>query len=213
MTKKNQRHVQNSEPTSPIPSWLATPPATPIVPPVLTSIQELPFEKLSWENFEKLCLRLAKLESNVEHCQLYGERGQKQEGIDIYARRKAVEKYVVYQCKRVKNFGPTKIKKAVTEFLKGSWVDKTEILILCTQERLSSTDRSDMLEVQATRLRVKSVTLLPWDSYSLSEKLKGQPKIVDDFFGREWVKAFCGEEEARKLGGRLDVGQVTEFRT
>ncbi|MFM6053760.1 MAG: hypothetical protein ACKPA7_19400, partial [Sphaerospermopsis kisseleviana] len=52
-----------------IPSWLETPPDTnKIDHPVETQQQELPFEKLTWENFERLCLRLARLEGNVEHC-------------------------------------------------------------------------------------------------------------------------------------------------
>lgn len=75
----------------PIPSWLETPPNSSIDPPVVSKKQELPFEELSWEDFEKLCLRLVRMESTVEYCQLYGVRGQDQEGIDIYARQKLQE--------------------------------------------------------------------------------------------------------------------------
>jgi hypothetical protein len=37
--------------------------------------------------------------------------------------------------------------------------------------------------------------------------------IVDDFFGREWVRVFCGEQIASAIGGRLDANQVVAFRT
>jgi hypothetical protein len=63
---------------------LETPAAGPVAPPVKTRHQELPFEKLTWEDFERLCLRLARRDGDVEHCQLYGVRGQSQEGIDLW---------------------------------------------------------------------------------------------------------------------------------
>jgi hypothetical protein len=71
-----------------IPIWLQLPPdAVPAdIGPVITRPQELPFDRLTWENFERLCFRLVQREADVEHCQIYGERGQDQQGIDIYAR-------------------------------------------------------------------------------------------------------------------------------
>jgi hypothetical protein len=62
---------------------------------VRTRLQELPFGDLAWENFERMCLRLVRLEAEVEHCQLYGTRGQDQEGIDLYARGALDEEYTV----------------------------------------------------------------------------------------------------------------------
>lgn len=195
-----------------IPSWLETPPLSQVNPPIETRLQELPFGELSWEDFERLCLRLARLEANVEHCQLYGESGQKQEGIDIYARHRFAEKYRVYQCKRVKDFGPAKINDAVSKFLVGEWINKTDTFVLCTKESLRSTERINELEAQKALLKGKGVTLLPWDCNELSIKLKDVPKLVDDFFGRAWVTVFCGQEGANKLGKRLDVKGVGEFR-
>ena len=195
-----------------IPSWLETPPLSQVTPPVETRLQDLPFGELSWKDFEKLCLRLARLEANIEDCRLYGEHGQKQEGIDLYARQKFAEKYHVYQCKRVKDFGPVKIKEAVSKFLEGEWINKTDTFVLCTKESLRSTERVNELEVQRTLLKAKGITLLHWDCNELSIKLKDLPKLVDDFFGRAWVTAFCGQEEANKLGKRLDAKGVGEFR-
>jgi len=171
-----------------IPSWLATPPLSPIAPPVETRHQDLPFEKLKWEDFEKLCLRIARLEADVEDCREYGVRGQEQGGIDLYARRRSAEKDTVYQCKRESSFGPTKIKKAVRKFLAGEWAQTSDTFVLCTTESLRSKPRTDEVERQRAALRGRGVALETWDSSELSLKLKGLPELVDDFFHREWKK-------------------------
>ena len=75
-----------------------------IDPPVETRHQVLPFDCLAWENFERLCLRLAIGRGEVVHSadfggnaaadgrgnardgRLYGVRGQDQQGIDLYVR-------------------------------------------------------------------------------------------------------------------------------
>lgn len=196
---------------SSIPSWLETPTKTLINPPVDTRIQELPFGELEWEDFERLCLRLVRIEREVEHCQLYGTRGQDQEGIDLYAKRVS-EKYFVYQCKRVKGFGPASIKAAVDKFLEGEWVSKTDTFVLCTSESMVPTERSNEIEVQRKILNKEGIRFVSWDKETLSAKLKDLPKLVDDFFGRAWVEKFCGSEKVQELGSRLDSRLVIEFR-
>ena len=150
-------------------------------------------------------LRLARLEANIEDCRLYVRAWPSRRESDLYARQKFAEKYRVYQCKRVKDFGPVKIKEAVSKFLEGEWINKTDTFVLCTNESLRSTERLNELEIQKALLKAKGITLLHWDCNELSIKLKDLPKLVDDFFGRAWVTAFCGQEEANKLGKRLDA--------
>lgn len=196
-------------------SWLNTPPSgVPTKSPTQTRPQLLPFEALHWQDFEKLCYRIVKLESGVEYCKTYGSQGSTQSGIDIFARTNSSSKYKVYQCKNEADFGPSKIESAVKEFLNGEWINKSEEFVLCTQESLSSTTaRVDMLEVQAKILKEKGVKLISWDNQELSTKLKLYPELVDDFFGRNWVKAFCGDEVGTKLGERLDVQQLINLRS
>jgi hypothetical protein len=203
------------QPESSIPPWLELPPPSGVDnPPVQTRLQELPLGELTWENFERLCLRLVRLEANVEHCQLYGTRGQDQGGIDLYARAALDEKYTVYQCKRVRGFGPAQIEVAVSTFLEGEdWPEKTKTFVLCTSESLVSTDRADELEEQRAILNTRGIGLMPWDKNELENKLKDLPELVDDFFSRAWVEAFCGRERAEALGERLDVWNVAEFRS
>ena len=40
------------------------------------------------------------------------------------------------------------------------------------------------------------------ESSQISERLKDHPDLVDDFFGREWVRTFCGEEAVASLSSR-----------
>lgn len=178
-----------------------TPPSTGVKPPVHSNLQELPFKELSWENFEKLCLRLARLETDVEHCRRYGVKGDTQDGIDLYARHRTSASYVVYQCKNEKQFGATKIENAVTEFLGGEWAKKGNTFVLCTRESLAPTGRAKELEKQSKKLKGNGISLIAWDSDELSLKLKALPELVHDFFSREWVEMFCGREAAAKLSG------------
>lgn len=189
-----------------------TPPSAGLKPPVNSNLQELPFKDVTWENFEKLCLRLARLETDVEHCQRYGVKGDDQDGIDLYARQRTSPNYVVYQCKNEKQFGATKIENAVSEFLEGAWAKNGNTFVLCTRESLAPIARAKELEKQAMRLNGRGITLIPWDSDELSIKLKTLPEIVNDFFGREWMKGFCGPEAAAKLGTRLDADEVVNLR-
>lgn len=182
-----------------IPLYLDEPPPGISEAPLVTLLQELPFEKLNWENFERLCYRLIRLESDVEFCTLYGTPGQDQKGIDIYARQKLTGKYRVYQCKRVNNFGSSKIKSAVCKFLQGEWADRANTFVLCTTESLRKIERLQEIETQRDLLNQKGIKLLIWGKDELSAKLKDYPNLVYDFFNRDYVVKFCGQEKADKL--------------
>jgi hypothetical protein len=199
----------------PIPIWLQLPPDA--VPsdsgPVVTRLQELPFERLTWENFERLCVRLVQREGDVEHCQLYGTRGQDQQGIDIYARSHSGSGYRVYQCRRVERFGPASIRDAITDLLQGKWAKSADTFVLCTSHTTIATQYAEEIEKQAQRLGEHNVTFAVWDAAYLASRLKQEPRLVDDFFGRPYTVAFCGEEAAAALKQRLDARQVIEYRT
>lgn len=194
------------------PSWLYTPPATLAPPPVVTRAQILPFDQLAWEDFERLCLRLAESEADVEDCRLYGLRGQDQAGIDLYARYRPDGRYRTYQCKRERRFTASKIRDAVSVFLRGTWADRTATFVLCTQESLTESSRAEEAERQRARLSARGVGFETWDAERLSRKLKALPRLVDDFFGRSWVREFCGEETAVALGRRMDAAAIAAFR-
>ena len=69
-----------------IPAWMDSP-AEGLVPasPIRSRDQGLPFNALSWQNFERLILRLVRREGQILDCIMYGTAGQSQDGIDILA--------------------------------------------------------------------------------------------------------------------------------
>ena len=99
---------------------------------VVTQLQSLPFGDLRWDDFEKLCLRLARSDHEVQDARRYGIPGQDQYGIDLFARRAGTGGYTVYQCKKVERFGPSDIGAAVDDFLEGPWATQADRFVLCT---------------------------------------------------------------------------------
>ena len=172
-----------------------------VTPPTVTREQVLPLGSLSWENFERLCFRLAHRGGDVEDARIYGKRGQAQEGIDLYVRR-ATGDYATWQCKRYQEIKTTDIKNAVTKFLEGDWVGQTKLFRLAVAPSLNATELAEEIERQRTRCDAVNITFEPLDQDRLSLMLKDHPDLVDDFFGRSWVEAFNGPEAAASLSGR-----------
>ena len=198
----------------PIPSNLLSHPTQfPVLPPIATRLQSLPIDQLTWENFERLCLRVERLNAELESCRVYGTRGQKQEGIDVYSVLRSTGKYRVLQCKRVQRFSPTHLRSAVDLFLNGEWATTATCFILCTTLRLESTKILAEIEVQRKRLRERSIALEIWDAAELDISLKAQAKIVDDFFGRAYTELFCPAEALATLQSRITGPVVAELRT
>lgn len=181
-----------------------TPPdSQPLSPAVATRVQALPFGELSWENFERLCHRLALTFGGVEHAARYGRSGQAQEGIDIFARLEG-GRYHCWQAKRRRSFSAANLRGAVDLFLNGQWARSSSALTIALQSNTADTKFQDEAEAQTLRLKELGIDLRVVGSDELSDELRSQPTLVDDFFGRAWVEAFLGAEAARSLGQRLD---------
>jgi small neutral amino acid transporter SnatA (MarC family) len=185
-----------------IPSYLLeAPQGPPLAPPIDTAVQLLPFALLRWENFERLCLSLAREEGSPEHVQLFGTRGQAQAGIDIYSRL-SDGAYAVYQCKQYPALTAADIQAAVAEFLQGEWADKAVRYVLCTSGGVARTQLARQIEYAADCFaeRPNPIAFGVWDSETLSAVLKDRPEIVQDFFGTAWLERFCPGQAARSQG-------------
>ena len=216
------------------PSHLLVPAAPPaLLPPVETRPQVLPVDQLSWQNFERLCLRLLEQDAEPVHVaetgpaaratapatRLYGVRGQAQAGIDMYARDPLVlgeappaRRFVSLQARRIKELSPAALKSSVDDFLEGKWAPASRRFIYATSASARSAKIADEIETLASRLSDESIEFVVWDDEEISTRLKQCPGLVDDFFGRAWVEDFCGEAAAQSLGIRLDAAKVASLR-
>ena len=209
-----------SHATSETPSWLLTPATGGGVPlPVQPLNQLLPLSELSWDDFERLCLRLLRTEVGAVRAALYGLRGQAQQGIDVYAIAPAApddaassRHYVALQSRRISNATPANLESSVNDFLEGTWADVSKTFVYATSSSARSTQVLDKVEELAKRLGQRSIAFEVWDQEGLSEKLKGYPALVNDFFGRPWVTAFCGDAAANQVGNRLDAREMSKLR-
>ena len=109
--------------------------------------QVLPLGEVSWQNFEKLCLRLILRRGTIWRCALYGVPGQYQAGIDFYAVH-ADGSYSTYQCRRVQTMTAASIAEAVNDFLGGPWSARSQQFTLCTSFDLSDTSLQDEIVKQ-----------------------------------------------------------------
>ena len=138
--------------TDGVPTWLETPvtDVPPTSPPVQSRLQVLPLNELSWDNFERLCLRYVRSRASVVMTQLYGVRGQKQHGIDLYVRLTEPARYEVYQCKRLATFEADDIENAVDKFLNGKWRDKAKAFRIMTSHPIEDTKIADAVVAAQT---------------------------------------------------------------
>lgn len=178
-----------------------------IPPPVLTRVQDLPFDKLTWENFERLCKRLVERDQQIRDCRVYGKPGQRQKGIDLiaYPNDFKDKRPRVYQCKRVNYLSPDQIGKVVHKFLKEYKKLKPTHFVLCCRCLLNSTKQQDSILAQTVLLDKLGIVFEVWDGEKLSSVLKDHPRIVYDFFHREWVRVFNGPEAAVALERQFET--------
>ena len=163
-------------------------------PPVQSAEQLLPFVGLTPENFERLCLRLARLEGTPDRCRRYGVPGQKQFGIDIYSRL-PTGRYCTYQCKRYVTIATSDIVNAVTMFLGGKWAKRSERFVFCMSASADRTQLEETIETETTRLSKAGIAFEVWDAESLSTRLRDHEDIVALFFGPIWAQRFFGRPE------------------
>jgi hypothetical protein len=173
-----------------------------IVSPVVTRSQILPFDKLSWENFERLCYRLAWRNGEISDCHRYGVQGQAQKGIDLFFRDTEKGTYGTWQCKRHADFDATHIEAAVTKFLKHPWATKSKFFALAVTVDLTPTELTNEVVRQTDRCAKEGIVFEAFDQNRLSQSLKAHQDLVDDFFGRPWAIEFCGAEACKALVGR-----------
>ena len=159
---------------SKVPSHLRELPETVVAPPVEPRIAKLPFDQLSWQDFERVVFRLASKISDVVYCALYGRPGQDQHGIDVYARLSGGG-HICWQARNRQDVGPSDITNAVDDFLEDKWAATAKCFVLCIRASLRDTAVHDRIEVEAARLQERGIVFDAVDGAQLGEKLRTHP--------------------------------------
>ena len=145
---------------------------TPAKPKITGTTHLLPFDKLSEDDFERLCLWLVEREG-FHSAEALGASGSEQ-GRDIVAWRE--QEQLAFQCKRVKQFGFRTAEEEIEKILK-----LPEDLQPVKYVFLVSINVSDK-----TRRQVRAAYPKPeihfWAGTELDEKVKRHPQIVREFF-------------------------------
>jgi hypothetical protein len=179
-------------------------------PPVETAELVLPMRRLSPENFERLCMRIARLEGSPWRVRRYGIPGQKQYGIDVYSRLPS-GRYATYQCKRYQTLEKGDIANAVDDFITGRWAVRSEKFVLATSALADRTELEEEIEERERRLSAlrPPVAFEVWDEEEISHRLRGHQDVVGLFFGPHWTRRFFGEREV--VGAtRTDIADIVK---
>lgn len=189
-------------------------------PPMQTRPALLPLGDLTPENAERLFTRLLETEAHIEHATLFGLPGQAQAGIDVYARTApsldaaatAGRRFVALQSRRVKSLTAASITSAVADFLAGEWADLCSRFYYATSSSLRDNKLDAAVRSAHDILAERGIEFEPWGAEEVGTRLRDHPRLVDDFFGRAWVVAFCGEDRAAELVRRITPEQARAAR-
>lgn len=213
MPSKSSRKVGVPHPDrSENPSWLTADPIEDVAAPVTTRKDLLPLLDLRWENFERLCYRLAKSQGHITKAWSYGTSGYGQLGIDILVRRKDGS-FEAWQSKRHKTFGVAAVREAITVFENADWANHAKRFVLAVACGVKDPKVVDELEKARTRLLDRGIEFEPLFASELTERLVEQPEIIDDFFGRSWVQVMCAPEALASLADRFSARDMVELRS
>ncbi|WP_165966941.1 tetratricopeptide repeat protein [Actinomadura sp. 7K507] len=188
-----------------IDEWLLEPPDARLPPPpVVTQAAELPISALTWENAERLFVRLLQeTQGPIQFAKRFGTQGQRQGGIDAYARFSLHAPspegriYLALQSRRVKKLTPTGITSAVDEFLAGEWASRTTKFFFATSFDLRERSLDAAVRRAADKLAEHGIEFVPWGAQEVADLLRSLPETVEDFFGPPWVVVFCRRGQVR----------------
>jgi tetratricopeptide (TPR) repeat protein len=175
--------------------------------------QPPPFYELDEYTFQDVCRDLLDAQPDIATCDLYGERGQRQDGIDLYARRTGGDGIEVGQCKCYTNFPPQKIREASDEFFahwERRWskenVRRFVLLVACGLDRRQ---QQDEITKQTQRFREVGIDYEVWAAAKIHSKLSPHREIARRYLEPGWVDIICGPETTLPTPAGVTAPQVT----
>ncbi len=167
------------------------------VPPRIKRPDPPPFHEMDEFDFQKLCCDLLYQEPNVATCDIYGHKGEAQDGVDLLAYREQQDGVELGQCKCYKNFPKFLIQQACDEFFRywprweGENVRRFILMVGCD---LSKRPQLEEIANQKRRFAGHNIEFEAWSSRTLVNKLAPHPAIVARFLdpAQYWVERICG---------------------
>lgn len=176
--------------------------------PVTTYDKTLPFEELTWEDFERFCYQLGCADMNcLNSAQIYGRPGQCQSGIDIHFLLN--KKLSVWQIKHYKSFKAKNLTEIVDKFSNGKWFNTANEFVVCVSCRLDDTRIIDEIDRQFKLLANKGISLSVLDSYKLTVKARAYPELIKTFFGTLWLEALGMAADTPKQRPQFEIKEVS----
>ncbi|MDI6105922.1 tetratricopeptide repeat protein [Actinoplanes sp. NEAU-A12] len=174
------------------------PKRTCVPPPMISRPTLLPLGELNEYEFESLTVEIAEEVDRHPQARRYGKRGQCQRGIDVVA---LVDRstYVGYQCKRVNEFGPSDLRRAVEAFATNPPLAIRTLIIVvsCVVERTQVEQ-----ELRQLHERFPHLTFELRDGKAVSRSLRSVPAVVDAYFGPVYRHLFCTQSSDESETGR-----------
>ncbi len=157
-----------------------------------------PFHEIDEFVFQELCRDLFFEEDTVATCEIYGVRGEGQQGIDLIAKRKNTDEIELGQCKCYRDFSPYQIRDVSDEFFKhwdSHWSKcKVKRFILFVACDLSKTNRQQEILKQTKCFAKYGIDYEVWSAAQIRNKLRPHPGIVGSYLhpSDHWTKEICG---------------------
>ncbi|WP_201359280.1 hypothetical protein [Mycobacterium paraintracellulare] len=161
--------------------------AEPLVDPQL---EDLPTDRLSWENFERLLLRVAEDVRGLRNVRRFGTAGQAQKGLDVIGIN-SDGKAEGIQSKRRKTFTKTDLDDAVKKYTDSTFSFPFARLAVGVSKQVA--ERKIVEQLIGLNVALAPLEVEIWDQDALSRMLRPYPQIVLEFFGPATATRFCGE--------------------
>lgn len=163
-------------------------PAPPISPPVEPRADVPSLDRLPPEWFELLCADIARVIDGGD-VRLYGRRGQRQDGIDLYGRA-ADGTMVAYQAKRSSSFSGRDARTALSRFFEGSLPFSVDRFVLVGT--FDDRERGIIDAFEQARIEHPEVELDVWGVYKITAVLRRDRRLTERALGPGWADHLCG---------------------
>ena len=159
-----------------------------VEPAIDPQLDLLPTNLMTWENFERLLLRLGRDVLGLRSLSFFGKRGQAQKGLDVVGVN-ADGRPEGIQAKRYQHFSVADLDAAVEKYAQSTLPFDLARFIVGVGTTVHDRDVAERKIALNEAHHPLEIDI--WDQSRLSEMLRDQPQIVIEFFGSAAAERFC----------------------